>query len=829
MVRETQTILGDGLSARIGRGARLIGLRHGFTLLACVALVLGGLAVLLDVAGAQAQTTPASRPASSFAKTPALKFASPSKIDKNKPLLLNGDELTYDTSGNRVIARGNVELYYNDYAVTADEVAYDQAANTLTAAGNVTIRDPNGQITHADRIELTDDFKEGFVESLSVVGTDDTRIAARRAIRKDGNITEFSDGRYTPCKSNPGMPPTFCISAARIIHDEKAATITYQDAQFEFLGVPVLAVPFFEHADPSVKRRSGWLVPSGGSSTNLGVFVETPYYFALSPNYDFLFSPEYLTKQGVLWQGQWRQRLANGEYDIKFAALDQDYTTLPSSIVNRQVFDGWRGSLQTRGLFSLSSWWKFGWDITVDSDDTFRRFYKLDNVLLTDRINTVFLEGQSERNYFGMRFYQFGGLLFTDNAFSDSRVHPVIDYDYIFADPVLGGELSWKSTAISLSRDNVIANSRTESYNHAKTELGWRRRLIDPLGITYTPFGSLRGDAYYLDNAINSATGATINNESFVRGLATGGATVSYPWIANAGPGTHTVEPIGQVLVSQAKVSQRWLPNEDSKSVVFDDTNLFATQKFSGTDRVETGTRANVGVQYTFQANSGGYARFLAGQHYQLSGENAYANPGQVIEPVSTLNASGNYVSVPTSRYVFSPTSGLQTDRSDYVLGAYIAPNSIFRFLSQSRFSESDFGLRREDLFASVNYGPFTASAVYTYAAADPLLGIDKSQSDVTANLGLRLTDRWSISGAVRYDIDAKNILTDSVSLKYADDCFALTTTYQETFLTNPTLGLTNDRTVMFRFELKNLGSTSYSTSVLNQTFGDNQPPLHQP
>jgi len=154
-------------------------------------------------------------------------------------------------------------------------------------------------------------------------------------------------------------------------------------------------------------------------------------------------------------------------------------------------------------------------------------------------------------------------------------------------------------------------------------------------------------------------------------------------------------------------------------------------------------------------------------------------------------------------------------------LGAYVAPNSIFRFLSQSRFGDEDLGLRRQDLFASASYGPITASAVYTYAAADPLLDIQKAQSDITATLGLKLTDRWSVIGAMRFDIDSRSVLTDSVALKYADDCFVLTTTFQETYLDNPSLGLTADRSVMFRFELKNLGGFNYRTSVLDHTFGD--------
>ncbi len=59
-----------------------------------------------------------------------------------------------------------------------------------------------------------------------------------------------------------------------------------------------------------------------------------------------------------------------------------------------------RGSIETKGVFDLGSWWKWGWDITVESDDTFRRFYKLDDVFATDRVSEIFLVGQSERNYF---------------------------------------------------------------------------------------------------------------------------------------------------------------------------------------------------------------------------------------------------------------------------------------------------------------------------------------------------------------------------------------------------------------------------------------------
>ncbi len=745
---------------------------------------------------------------------PKQSLVGPSRnLDKSQPLYLQGDELIYDTGGNKVVARGNVEIFYNNYILTADQVVYDQSANTLTAVGNVMLKEPNGNIVRADRYTLTDDFRDGFVSQLSIVAADDTRIAAEKATRRGGNTTVFTNGRFTPCKTTDGMPPLWCLSAATVVHDQAAATISYQDAQFELFGVPILYTPYFEHADPSVKRKSGFLMPQPTISDNLGYSTTIPYYFALAPNYDFTFYPMISSRQGILWQGEWRHRTENGQYYIKGTGIDQDSADLPSSIEDRDQYDGWRGSLDTKGLFNVGSWWKFGWDITTESDDEFRRFYKLDNVLLTDRVNKIFFAGLSDRNFFELAAYEFTDLGFTAPGTNETKsyAHPILDYNYIFSDPVLGGELSWTTNALSLTNVQdvtaVALNAdRNQQMNRVVSELNWRRRLTDPIGITYTPFAQLRGDLYQISNYVDPFnTDAPLESTSLARGLAAGGVTVAYPWVANTGGGSHVIEPIGQIIARQASVNQDFLPNEDAQSLVFDDTNLFELTKFSGYDRIETGTRANVGLQYTFQSNTGGYARVLAGESYQLAGVNPYADPGDDVD--------GNPL--------FSPYSGLQQNRSDYVLGAYVAPWSFLQLISQSRFDQSNFALARQDAGAQVAFGPFSMSAVYAYLNTDPTNAISTGQEDIYSNLNIQLTDRWSVGAAVRYDIDADEIASDMFQVRYGDECFVLTATYTDNYYVNP--DLVDGQTLMLRFELKHLGEFGYSTDVLSSSFSEQQ------
>ena len=119
-----------------------------------------------------------------------------------------------------------------------------------------------------------------------------------------------------------------------------------------------------------------------------------------------------------------------------------------------------------------------------------------------------------------------------------------------------------------------------------------------------------------------------LSNDTVALGVAAAGVLYSYPFVANTSFGSHVIEPTAQLIVRQNKVDQTHLPDEDAKSLVFDDTLLFDIDKFSGYDRFETGTRANVGLQYTFQGNKGVYARAVFGQSYHLAGDNPYVDPG---------------------------------------------------------------------------------------------------------------------------------------------------------------------------------------------------------
>ncbi|HWG06442.1 MAG TPA: LPS assembly protein LptD, partial [Beijerinckiaceae bacterium] len=403
------------------------------------------------------------------AQTLSERIAGKAQPQAGKPtdrMLVNADELTYDHAKNTVTASGNVQVYYQGRVLQADHVIYDRAADRVYAEGHAKLTDQDGSVAYAERFDLTDDFKNGFIESLSVDTADKTHFTAPRATRADGETTVFEDGTYTACqacKDHPDRPPLWQIRAKRIIHKNDEQMLYYEDADFEFLGVPIAYLPYLSAPDPSVKQKSGVLAPHYITKSGLGFGVGIPIYWALAPDYDLTVTPTFLTRQGVLGSAEWRQKFINGSYNIRASGifeLEPDAFSQPPYGAGDQQ---WRGSLQSTGQFLLNDKWKFGWDATILSDKWFLQDYDLTSQTLTSNFfkesaSTIYLTGQAGRGYFDLRGYYFQGLAQTDLQAQQPVVAPVLDYHKTFdLNPAqtagIGGQAEIDANVTHLAQD----------------------------------------------------------------------------------------------------------------------------------------------------------------------------------------------------------------------------------------------------------------------------------------------------------------------------------------------------------------------------------------
>lgn len=765
----------------------------------------------------------------------------PVRIDQSgqKQMLVQAREINYDYTNNRVSAVGNVQMYYGGATLEADKVIYDQKGKRLHAEGNVRLTEEDGKVTYGEIMDLADDYRDGFVDSLRLDSPDQTRMAAARAERTKGNYTVFHNGVYTacePCKEDPRKPPLWQVKAARIIHDQGEKMMYFEDARLEFYGVPLAYMPYFSAPDPTVKRKTGVLIPAVTNTSKYGTGIDVPYYWALAPDYDATFEPMYTTKQGLMLQGEFRQRLINGAYSIRAAGIHQadkeafrrdNGTTTPGYRDNR-------GSVESSGQFAITNRWIWGWDTLLVSDRTFLQDYnpRLSGYAVNDPLRTgategisqLYITGLGNRSYFDARSIYYLGLSESDAQAQIPVVHPVIDYKYTFDRPVLGGELGYKINFTSLTRTqanfdavtstallsgncvtadpavktsaNCLLRGTPGTFSRFSAQADWRRSVTDQFGQVFTPFASVRADFASLSVKNDPNVGNFINTgeSNVVRMMPTVGLEYRYPFINVQPWGTNTIEPIAQVIVRPNETKIGSLPNEDAQTLVFDDSNLFRVDKFSGWDRVEGGGRANYGVQGTTQFNNGGFVNVLFGQSYSLFGQNSFA--------VGDASNTGL-------------DSGLDTRQSDYVARASYQPNSTYKFTSRFRFDQNSFAMQRMEIETSANFDRWNALLLYGDYAAQPEIGFLSRRRGLLGSGQFKIDANWVVLGSALYDLDAEKFSQTSIGLGYVDDCLILGLNY----ITNYTYSgnVTANHQIMLQLSLRTLGTTSVSQKVGTQ------------
>ncbi len=317
-----------------------------------------------------AQARPRGGPAA-----PAAAPAAAAAEAKKDRLLVEAKQLVYNRDTNVVSADGNVQLYYQGRVLEADKVIYDRNANRVFATGHAKLTEADGTATYSDKFELTDDFKTGFVDSLSTITKDKTFFTSPRAERSEGETTTFEKGTYTacaPCAAHPERPPLWQVKAMKIVHKTDEQMIYFEDATLELYGVPIAYVPYFSTPDPTVTRKTGFLTPHYVTESRLGVGAAQPFFWNLAPNYDLTLTPTVLSQQGFFGEVEWRHRLDTGSYSVLATGIDQldpgAYAKQPYGTGDRDF----RGSIESNGKFFINPSWKYGWDVALFSRQVLR-------------------------------------------------------------------------------------------------------------------------------------------------------------------------------------------------------------------------------------------------------------------------------------------------------------------------------------------------------------------------------------------------------------------------------------------------------------------------
>ncbi len=728
------------------------------------AALAAALVVTMAPNAARAQTTPTSQPPNALAP-PDSPIAQPVSTEQ---VLLEADTLTEDDTAHTVTAEGDVEIRYQGRTLRADRVIYNLETGNVHATGDVEIVSADGSAQYADEVEANEKLDVGVATELRARFGANGVLAARSVIERSANQNELHNVIYTSCpvcEANH-RPPTWSLRARRAIENKERRTISYHDAVFDVVGVPVLYLPWFAHPDPTSGRSSGFLPPDIGRNRRLGTFYDQPYYWAISPYQDLTVSARVHSHVHPLYGLDYRKRFFSGELRVQGTVTDEQEFDGDGHTFGDQTI---RSSLFAEGQFRVNDYWRWGFGAERISDDLYLKRYSIRGAGdvrgpfigdSTRLISQLYAVGQNDHSYSSLAFVSFQGLREADTPDLLPLILPYGEFEKVYADPLFSGQLRVQGETAALQRSTGLDTAR------GSLSATWRKDTIFGPGLVFSPFVEARADVFH--NEV-----ATDHFETFSRGLGLAGAEISWPFMRAGENVDILVEPVVMgAWATETKPDPRII-NEDSLGFELDDSNLFRPNAAPNYDLWEPGGRVSVGMRTTVRAATGQSASFMFGRRFRSEADPQF--------PVRS-NLSGK-----ASDWVGS----VETD-----LGRNFASDVRFQL------DDQNFDLQRLDATARAAFGRFTATA--NYYTLNDVLAPGNPSSEISGAVGMELRRGWRMEVGLTRDLDSDINLTQDIRAIYEDDCTFLEITYHRSDTIDRRLG--PDEGLQIRVGLRSLG-----------------------
>lgn len=677
------------------------------------------------------------------------------------PAQVEANTLNYDAISDVISATGRVVMNYSGYTLGCDSLRFEQGSGSVICEGNVQIKDAQGTLYEADRIEVTGGMKEAFIQSLTLTTTDGAQITAGDARFSETLETVLTDASYSPCGlciDEKGNRIGWKVKAATLKQNSETKIVYFEQPSLEVLGVPVAWLPWLWLPDPTSKRNTGFQLPSVDYKTELGGRLRVPYFIGIGEDTDILLAPQLMTRQGFLMAATWQQRFDYGAFSVAASGL---YQLDPGAFAGTVGDKDWRGAIESSGEFQAASDWTAGWNYTGFTDAAYLNDYDFNNAGRV--VNEVYATHLSDDFFVDVRLQEFKLLGNVTDAKQDQQALAIPNArssNYFDLGP--NGQIRLDGTFLGVQRDAdstatygavpYVFGYEGQKY-HGTAEGSWQNQYILPGGIVATPYLGIRGDlANYDDGAM--ATLGEPSDQLLFNATPVAAMDVRLPMIASYGADSHLFEPIAQLVWRGSDTTAVGITNDNAHSFVLDDTNLFSFNRFTGTDRQETGLRANLGGRYLANFSDGGWLELLAGQSFHLAGVNAMGVADETNTGTST---------------------GLGADASYVVLGARGSPFEGLTLGAKAQIDVSGPTIARAGLGADYAIGNgFSVGSDYIYLPEDSATGVIADQHEVTVRAGAPLPfDYWRVEGSTSWDI-ATNQWLESTGRIYYDDGYFL-------------------------------------------------------
>ncbi len=397
------------------------------------------------------------------------------------------------------------------------------------------------------------------------------------SIISDGEITTIQKGVFTTCKKNDNCPP-WQFSAKEIKHDKKKKTIFYKHAWLKLYDQPVFYFPKFFHPDPSVKRQSGFLMPTFADSSSLGASFHIPYYHVIADNKDLTFRPRFYSNEKILFQTEYRMAQAESDLLLDFSYMQEDKASGKSHFFSKS---------KKKLNFNNFDESTLSLDIQATSDQTFLKTYKIKSPLINDTnrlSSSLRVSAYRDDLEFDVDFKVYEDLSKKNNSDKFEFIYPTYNLLKQFDTNLnLNGDFSFRS------------NGFIKNYNTNVFETVVINDLIFNSNYSVSNNGFKNDYKFLVKNINTDGKNSTVYKGTTDNKLATiMEYNSSYPLKKENLNYNDTLKPM---------ISFKFSPNNTKNmrdiNRRIDSNNIFSIDRISASDSVEGGASITYGVEFS--------------------------------------------------------------------------------------------------------------------------------------------------------------------------------------------------------------------------------------
>ena len=221
--------------------------------------------------------------------------------DGNIPAYLEADSIDGDPDSDLTLT-GNAQVRRIDGVIKGDRINYRKDSGEVDVEGSARMM-RDGTLVTGPRAKFNVDKYTGEIEKPNFwMGATGGFAVAEHADIFSKSQMRLHTVTYSGCNCEK---PSWYIKATTVDVDFDENEGVARNGVLYFKDVPILASPYMTFPVKK-ERKSGFLMPTYGTTSQGGLDISLPYYFNLAPNYDITLVPRYFSKRGMQLGGEFR-------------------------------------------------------------------------------------------------------------------------------------------------------------------------------------------------------------------------------------------------------------------------------------------------------------------------------------------------------------------------------------------------------------------------------------------------------------------------------------------------------------------------------------------